>query len=410
MTDGRLQELMDRPAPGEHDAERRAHDVIRAAHAERESQPSRMRPLIAVAMVLAALVVAMMLTPAGGAVADWIRTELVERPVGERPAMRALTSLPSGGELLVSSPQGPWIVGADGAQRRLGAYDDASWSPGGLYVIATRGHQLAALTPLGDPRWTLTREERVTAATWAPSGLRVAYLSGGALRTVQGDGDHDAMLARGVAATPPAWRPGDGDVVAFADLAGRVEVLDVTGERPAARSVWRSSRSATRPLQLAWSSDGERLLAVARDRIRVFDRGGRLLDVVPLRGGVPATAVDAARILEFAPGRHAFAVLRTSRDARRSEVVLLRAEAEPSRPRPLFEGPGAFSELAWSPNGSRLLIGWPSADQWLFLRPDRPARVKAVSNVARQFSPGAQRPSTRQPEAFPEISGWCCGS
>jgi hypothetical protein len=84
-------------------------------------------------------------------------------------------------------------------------------------------------------------------------------------------------------------------------------------------------------------------------------------------------------------------------------VVLLQAERSPGKPRELFAGPGAFSELAWSPEGHSLLVGWPSADQLLFLRPDRPRRVTAVSNVSPQFTPGVGGAA-----AFPRISDWCC--
>ncbi len=68
----------------------------------------------------------------------------------------------------------------------------------------------------------------------------------------------------------------------------------------------------------------------------------------------------------------------------------------------LFTGPGRFGDLAWSPSGNRLLIGWPEADQWLFLRPHGAGRLTAVGNIARQFMPGAARPP------FPRSVQWCC--
>jgi hypothetical protein len=68
----------------------------------------------------------------------------------------------------------------------------------------------------------------------------------------------------------------------------------------------------------------------------------------------------------------------------------------------LFTGPGRFGDLAWSPAGDRLLIGWPEADQWLFLRTRGRGRVSAVANIARQFEPGATAP------AFPRSVRWCC--
>ena len=72
-------------------------------------------------------------------------------------------------------------------ESRLGDYDEATWSPRGLFVGVSKRHQLAAVTPKGDVRWTLSRP-RVHDASWAPSGFRVAYLSGSNLRVVVGDG------------------------------------------------------------------------------------------------------------------------------------------------------------------------------------------------------------------------------
>ena len=50
------------------------------------------------------------------------------------------------------------------------------------------------------------------------------------------------------------------------------------------------------------------------------------------------------------------------------------------------------------------MFGWPAADQLIFIRvADR--KVVAVSNVSREFDPGAVGPV-----AFPRIAGWCCPS
>jgi hypothetical protein len=64
----------------------------------------------------------------------------------------------------------------------------------------------------------------------------------------------------------------------------------------------------------------------------------------------------------------------------------------------LFAGAGRFAGLAWSPNGRWALVGWPAADQWVFVRSRGAQRLQAVSSVARQF---------RSAE-FPRLEGWCC--
>ena len=68
--------------------------------------------------------------------------------------------------------------------------------------------------------------------------------------------------------------------------------------------------------------------------------------------------------------------------------------------RVIFRGTGSFGDLAWSPDGRWLLVTWPTADQWVFVRVTGPRRIVAVSNVTRQFGGGA----------FPRIAGWCCSA
>jgi len=418
MNNRRIAELMREPAPGEREAAERGHELARAAFAERPARTSSRLPIAPAAALAAivAVVVAVALTPAGGAIAKLVRESLGDPVDGERPAKPALTSLPSGGELLVVSERGPWVVHADGSQRLLGAYDDASWSPSGRYVVATDGRQLVALTPTGEPRWSLSRLAPVSGARWSPfPGYRVAYLSGRSLRVVAGDGTEDSLEARGVAAVAPAWRPVDAEsvssegehVLAFADRSGQVEVRDTDS----GRTLWRSG-AGDEPVQLTWSPDANRLLAVGRRSVRIFDGDGRLLATVSLPAGLAAEAVVGARtapgeadprVADFAASGHEFALIRASRTAAQSEVVLLEAERRPGRPHELFTGPGSFSGLLWLEDGSSLVVGWPSADQLVFLRPDRPRRVTAVSNVARQFDPGGGADA-----AFPRISDWCC--
>jgi hypothetical protein len=127
--------------------------------------------------------------------------------------------------------------------------------------------------------------------------------------------------------------------------------------------------------------------------LRILDASGRPLRTIRTR----TTAVA------FAPHTHLLALARPAAGPDQSEVVLIAAEPRPAAPRPLFVGAGALTDLAWSPDGRWLLVGWPSADQWVFVRAQSGRRVVAVSNVGRQFNPGAPG---NQP--FPSVSGWCC--
>jgi hypothetical protein len=372
------------PVPDERGAEERSWRVVRAAHAARPETAASRRRLRLAAVPAAVALAVVALAASGTAIGQWIRD--LARPGGEH-ARPALASLPARGRLLVVSPNGPWVVRSDGSKRLLGPYGDATWSPRGLFVAATQGRQLVALEPGGRVRWTLARPDPVTDPRWAPSGFRIAYRTRGSLRVVAGDGTSDRELAHGVAPAPAAWRPGPLHVLAYADRAGAVHVVAADS----GRALWRSRRG-DRPLEIAWSSDGRRVVARGAHALRIFDARGRPLHTLRV----------AATAAAFAPTGHRLAIIRPDA-AGQSEVALVEAERAARSERPLFAGPGELSDLAWSPNGRWLLIGWPSADQWLFVSPRPARRVTAVSNLARQFSPGVLGAP-----GFPRVVGWCC--
>jgi dipeptidyl aminopeptidase/acylaminoacyl peptidase len=382
--------MRDAELPDERGAEERGWRVVRAAFDERPAR--RRRPAtLRLALAAAALAAVVLAVPATGA-SDWLR-DLV-RP-GRDDARPSLSSLPGGGRLLVTSEKGAWVVRADGSKRLLGAYREAGWSPRGLFVIATHGRQLVALEPGGRVRWTVSRPDAVRHPRWSPSGWRIAYVTGvvPSLRVVAGDGTEDRGLTTGVADSPPAWKPGPIHVIAYSTLDGSVRAV-ATDER---RTLWRSA-PAEAPRELVWSPDGRRLLAVGSRSVRVFDDRGRLLRTIPTSGvsGHPRAAAFAGR-------GHDFALVQAAATPGQSEVVLLEAERRAPPPRRVFVGAGELGALAWSPDGRWLLIGWPSADQWLFVRSHDARRIVAVSEIGRQFSPGAAAAL----EA-PRIADWCC--
>jgi hypothetical protein len=373
--------LLSAPVPDELDAQRRAWGVVKAAYVEREPvrRPRRLRLLVGLA-VLAALVAAA-LSPPGRAVGDWLR----DRVAGQEETEPALFRLPAAGQLLVVSAEGPWLVRPDGSKRLLGAYDDASFSPSARFVVATRGRRLVALEPDGDPRWSVTRPDPVADARWAPRpGFRVAYRAGDTLRVVGGDGTGDRLLAENVAEAAPAWQPIEGrTVLAYADAAGRVHVVDAEAEE-----LW-SAEPGAPPAKLVWSSDGRFLLVVTTGaRHQLYRQGGRPAGV--LETPAAHSVLDA----EFEPGTRRVAYSAFNGASGRGIVVLGEE---------LQRVEGRISDLAFSPDGHWLLAGWPEADQFLFLRLPGVRRIVAVDDVRREFDPGS--PGIGE---FPRISGWCC--
>jgi hypothetical protein len=359
-------------APNEREAGERAWEVVRAAYESREpvAWPRRhARPLAAGALIAA--VVAAAVSPPGRSVVHSFR-----KAVGVKTAQPELFSLPAPGQLLVTGRGGTWLVRADGSRRRLGSYRDAAFSPHGLFIAVTRANELVALDPKGDVRWTLARRSpRFPAWTGTRMDTRIAYISGGRLRIVAGDGTGDRTLGR-AAPIAPAWRPGPGHVLAYSD-GSKVIVADVDTD-----SVLLRLRPREGAWRLAWSSDGRQLLALAARGLRVFDRNGRLVLRRDPSGG--NRFVDGA----FAPGTHRVLVLREY--GFQSEVV-----STGSR-RPVFRGTGTFGQLSWAPDRRWLLVTWPTANQWVFIRPGQPRRIVGASRISAQFG------------SFPRVAGWCC--
>lgn len=362
---------------GEEDARRRAWAVLEAAFDERKPapRPSHWPRVAAIALAVAAAVAAALSSP-GRAVIDEIR-----EVVGVERAEQALFSVPAPGQLLVASDAGVWVVQQDGSRRLLGDYREATWSPFGRYVAVVRENELAALEPEGTVRWTLARPG-VKSPRWAgtETDTRIAYVDRTGLRVVAGDGTGDRLLARG-AQGPLAWRPGADFMLAYADQRGRIILLD-TGSGDA---VWRTEPDGS-VSELQWSSDGRRLLARrvrSKNDVAIYTGEGALFTGIRTpRGSVTAAATR--------PGSHARAV--ALREGRQARLLVTGARG------PLLSGPGVFDDVTWSPDGRWLLVSWPLADQWVFVRASGAGRIRAVSNISEQFRSGS----------FPRVEGWCC--
>lgn len=380
MEPERLDELLRGPAPGEAAARERARIRLAEEYAARPpARPRRSR--LPVALVAAVLALAAALSPPGDAVADWVRTAVGLRPHPAPAVMPAAGDrLPGGGRLLVASGGSVWIVEPSGRRHRLGAWTGASWSPHGRFVIAWHGRRLAALDLRGRVRWSRLAPQPVTEALWSPSGFRVAYRSGGELRVVAGDGTGDRAL--GATFSPIAWRPGPAHVLAHTS-GSHLDVLDVDSGRRLARIQLPFVSGG-----IAWSADATRLYAKLDRSIAVYDAHGRRIGRIRMPG--------RATVTTFTPARTGHLVAVARRDHVASEVALMGGSHDDV----LFRADGDFSRLRFSPDGDWLLVAWPLADQWVYLRPGTSGttRVRAAAQVSARFkTPG-----------FPQLSGWCC--
>jgi hypothetical protein len=391
--------LREAPIPVPTEAEERGLAVVEAAFAEREPAAGHSRPdlpRLALAPALAVLLAVLLLSPAGAAVRDWVDEVFTASTPTPEPA---LSEIPGGGRLLVQSASGPWVVEPDGSRRLLGDYDEATWSPRGLFVAAAKGRTLSAVDPDGTPHWSVTAAGRVGQPRWSPSGYRIAYRSGKVLRVVAGDGTGDRALAGSSAAVAPAWSPAGDSSLAYVSEAGALRIVNSeSGEGLAA------APALPDIAEVEWGAGGSAILEASPRALRLRSVQARKLPPGPALGESRAlqvatgnTVVDAA----LAPRRELVAAVLTRwRDSgTRSSVVVFQPGA--GKPLRLLSVPGSLGPVAWSPDGRRLLVAWPDANQWLFLPLGR-GEGRAVANVSNAFSPG------RRAASFPRIEGWCC--
>ncbi|HWK26950.1 MAG TPA: hypothetical protein VNS09_10320 [Solirubrobacter sp.] len=364
------------PAAGA--ARARARETVLAAHAQRRPRARlrRARPAILLALVAiaAAFVVTQRDSGPAQAVERLVRDIVREPAPAPTPAPGPGLALPAPGRLLVTGADGLFVVTRDGHRTSLGRWEDATWSPTGLFVAATAGPTLAALDPAdGTVRWRLRPGGDVSLPRWAPDGLHVAYRAGGALRIVYGNGEHDVLAGRDMAAVAPAWRPGQRRTVAWAARDGTVTLEDADTAK-----VFHTFRGG--PVRaLAFSGDGSKLLVAGRRHATIHDLAAGTRTRLRLR---PDEELLAAA---YAPrgDRLALAV----RAAGRTEIR--------ARGQVLLSAAGRLDGLEWSPDGRWLLARYPAAGQWLIARATGRPHVAAVSTAPR-FGPAAR------------THGWCC--
>jgi hypothetical protein len=407
--------LREAAVPVDPDADARVLELALAQHAGR--RPTRRSPLPRLAAVLAVALAlgALLLTPAWATVRDWVGDALESAPA--RGPRTGIGPIPGGGRLLVQTQAGAWVVESDGTRHLLRGYREASWSPHGLYLAAVRAGRLTAVEPGGEPHWTLRASEPIHDPRWSPSGELVAYRRGAGLRVVAGDGSEDRALDESVAPLAPAWDPAGPPDLAYVDARGSLRVLDAVGGRAAATAAalpgirdleWAGSGStpaASRGDTVAGRGNLGVLLEASARRLRI--RAVGVGDAAHARLGEPrelrVPRDSAVRTAVLSPDGRTVAALLVRRSprpghARLTDLVLYSTRTGSARR--LGSVPGRVAEVIWSPRGGRLLVVWPSFDEWLFV-PPRAAEGKAMTHITDAFH---QLPGT----PFPTVAGWCC--
>lgn len=383
--------LDDMRAPDEGAAQDRAWAAVRAAYRDRPAAPPvRPRRRLALVPVAAVLVAAVALTPAGATV-----SRIIDRALAPPHVARAAPlSLPAPGRLLLSNARGTWVVSARGSVRRLGAWTQASWSPRAKYLAVASAGGLAAIDPTGKLAWRLSEPSASDPRWYWPNGYRVAYRSAGDLREVTGDGRDDHLLAADVAPIAPAWRPGHAFQLAYVTRRGAVVVRG--GDSGIV--VWRSGLHAGRPVALSWSPTGTQLVLVTSAGAWLYRPGQAppLRIRLPVRGPLlGAAASPDGRWLAVVRGHPGPA------GAPQLQITDLTRPAQP--PRTVLSGI-PVSQPTWAPNSRWLLMAWPAADQWWFVRATGRTRIVAESHVAATLG----RAGAGSGGGPLRLDGWCC--
>jgi hypothetical protein len=184
--------------------------------------------------------------------------------------------------------------------------------------------------------------------------------------------------------------------------ANQLVVVDPKGEvrwtlaRPSPRfPVWTGTRTDTRIAYLsggelhvvAGDGTGDRAVGAASPTAPSW-QAGRKRVVLYFRNGEAVLYDATSGRTRSLPGyQHVFDPTIVRR-ARQSEVMY--------HGRVVFRGTGVFDQVVASPDGRWLLVSWPTANQWVFIRL-HPRKIVGVARITQQFGRDAR------------IGGWCCG-
>jgi hypothetical protein len=235
-----------------------------------------------------------------------------------------------------------------------------------------------------------------------PTGGRLLVASDAGIWVVQHDGSKRLLGSYREA----SWSPFGRFVVA-------ARKNELAALEPDGAVRWTLARPGVHSPRWTGSKTDTRIAYVDRTGLRVVSgdgTGDRLL--VPGYGGPFAWHPGRGFVLAYSDrmGRITLYDVVAGRVVRRSRVgrIVPRPPASVRQrgsagevlvgKRVVFRAEGNLSALTGSPDERWLLVGWPAADQWVFVRTDGRG-IRAVANVSEQF----------RSQSFPRVEGWCCG-
>ena len=238
----------------------RAWQVVRAAYLAREPEPRSSRRGRRLVVAPAALVAAPTAIAATGAGRDAI-DELRRR----RDRARAARAVLAAGRRSAPGLDQRRSLGRRPRRRKryLGDYTAATWSPHGLYIAATSPAALQRSSPTG--RALVARPPGGASPALVAERLpdRLPRPVGPARG--RGDGSGDVLLSAAVAPVAGAWKPGTRHLLAYADRAGSVHLVDTDS-----RARLRRTPPGPAVEKIAWSGDGRRFYVQTAREVRIY--------------------------------------------------------------------------------------------------------------------------------------------
>jgi hypothetical protein len=296
-----------------------------------------------------------------------------------------------------------WSVVARAFHERQPARPRAQWPRVAAVAIALAALAAAALSSPGRAVLDEVREvvgvERSQPALFSlPAEGRLLVTSDAGVWVVQEDGSKRLLGPYREA----SWSPFGRFVVAA--RANELAALEPNGDVR-----WTLARPGVRSPRWTGSETDTRIAYVDRTGVRVVGGDGR---------GDRLIAAAARGPLAWRPGQR-FVLAYTDRRGRRTRYdvtadrILARSPSQTRQPsvlryrggstevvvgrRVVFRTAGRLQGSTRSPGRGWLLLGWPAADQWLFVRSDG-SGLRAIANVSEQF----------RSRSFPRVEGWCC--